>query len=59
MGAAYIHISLGLLAYLPRFDGWGGCQGCLTTEPEDMGQDPYGIFHTWSVWGLVLRTSIL
>ena len=22
-------------------DGWGGCQGGLTTEPEDMGQEPY------------------
>ena len=20
--------------------GWGGCQGGLTTEPEDMGQEP-------------------
>ena len=29
-------ISLGLLAYLRFEDGWGGCHGGLTTEPEDM-----------------------
>ena len=28
--------TLGLLAHLLRFGGWGGCQGGLTTEPEDM-----------------------
>ena len=27
---------IGLLAHLLRFDGWGGCQGGLTTEPEEM-----------------------
>ena len=26
----------GLLAHLLRFGGWGGCQGGLTTEPEEM-----------------------
>ena len=30
--------TLGLLAHLLRFGGWGGCQGGLTTECEDMGQ---------------------
>ena len=33
--------SLGLLAHLLRFGAWGGCRGGLTTEPEDMGQEPY------------------
>ena len=29
--------------HLLRFeDGWGGCQGGLTTEPEDMGQERWG-----------------
>ena len=28
--------SLNLLAHLRFEDGWGGCQGGLTTEPEDM-----------------------
>ena len=31
---------LGLLAHLLRFGGWGGCQEGLTTEPEEMGQEP-------------------
>jgi len=30
------YISLGLLACLRFEGGWGGCQGGLTTEPEDM-----------------------
>ena len=34
-----IRRSLGLLAHLLRF-GWGGCQGGLTAEPEEMGQEP-------------------
>ena len=32
--------SLGLLAHLRFEDGWGGCQGDLTTEREEMGQEP-------------------
>ena len=32
--------TLGLLAYLRFEGGWGGCQGALTTEPEEMGQEP-------------------
>ena len=46
--------SLGLLAHL-RFGstGWGGCQGGLTTEPEDMvgGTIPYRDWHPFEVIG--------
>ena len=35
-GTRRLLISLGLLAHLLRFGGWGGCQGALTTEPEEM-----------------------
>ena len=31
-----VDLSLGLLAHLRFEDGWGGCQGGLTTAPEDM-----------------------
>ena len=36
-----------------RFAGWGGCQGGLTTEPEDMvgGTIPYRDWHPFEVIG--------
>ena len=38
-----VHVlPFGLLAHTLRFGGWGGCEGGLATEPEDMGQEPSG-----------------